>query len=489
MQLSKRETHLIELFIENGRTLTAQQLADLAKVSTKTIYRTVKKINELSEDGQLIRSETGKGLHLDYENYLKVNLQSQQNSCGTEPLERRNSLLLTLLFKAPKRLLISELFAPYFVSETVISNDLARIAEFLKTYDVRIQKKQGRLWIVGSEKNIRKAVNSVLSTNNLIEDTFYTENSQTGSYDLNCITSLLEFIEGQLKTTLSYPYNMNIFSHLYILLKRSREGVLPKTEVEEALLPEEQALIAKNQQLYELSRQAITKISAYLNQPLPVLEVFYLFQYLISSRIETEKIRGRSHNGQALAVTTFFAEEMSLALGLDLNNEATRKELLNHIEPLLYRLKNEIFIKNNLLKDIQLEYRRVFQQVTAVARQAEKKFQLPTIKESEIGFLTLYFVRYQELSNRTKRILIMCSSGVGTSELLKVKVKKAFPNIEIIDVLSAKNFMSKKETYQNIDLILTTIHLSKQPEIPTILVNAMFTKQDEARVKQTLGGI
>ena len=53
MQLSKRETQLIELFIKHGMTLTAQELAEFANVSTKTIYRTIKKINEASDVGEL----------------------------------------------------------------------------------------------------------------------------------------------------------------------------------------------------------------------------------------------------------------------------------------------------------------------------------------------------------------------------------------------------------------------------------------------------
>lgn len=47
MQLSKREIQLIELFIKYGMTLTAQELAEFANVSTKTIYRTIKKLMKL----------------------------------------------------------------------------------------------------------------------------------------------------------------------------------------------------------------------------------------------------------------------------------------------------------------------------------------------------------------------------------------------------------------------------------------------------------
>ena len=83
----------------------------------------------------------------------------------------------------------------------------------------------------------------------------------------------------------------------------------------------------------------------------------------------------------------------------------------------------------------------------------------------------------------------MCSSGVGTSELLKVKVKKAFPELEIIAVVSARQYQKNQTQFSNIDLILTTVHLTISSETPIILVNSVFTKQDENRVKEKLGEI
>lgn len=83
----------------------------------------------------------------------------------------------------------------------------------------------------------------------------------------------------------------------------------------------------------------------------------------------------------------------------------------------------------------------------------------------------------------------MCSSGVGTSELLKVKVKKAFPELEIIAVVSARQYQKNQTQFSNIDLILTTVHLTISSETPMILVNSVFTKQDENRVKEKIGEI
>src|SRR5699024_11055609 len=95
----------------------------------------------------------------------------------------------------------------------------------------------------------------------------------------------------------------------------------------------------------------------------------------------------------------------------------------------------------------------------------------------------------KELIPIKKRVLIMCSSGVGTSELLKVKVKKAFPELEIIAVVSARQYQKNQTQFSNIDLILTTVHLTISSETPMILVNSVFTKQDENRVKEKLGEI
>ena len=489
MQLSKRETQLIELFIKHGMTLTAQELAEFANVSTKTIYRTIKKINEASDVGELISAEVGKGFRLDYDNYLKESVRKRGNDTVQGPSERRNTILLTLLFKSPKKVLINDLFGEYYVSNTVITNDLVRMNEFLLKYQLSLIRKGQRVSIEGTEKHIRKAVNHLISANRVWEEDFSTQQEKISSYDINFITSLLEYIERKLQNGIAYPYNSNIFSHIYILIKRVREGEIHADTCAELLDPDEEALITQYDQLYQLSKMVITKLNHYLNIVLPESETFYLFQYLISSRMEKEPNKLNRKSKEALAITDFFATEMSRLMGMKVDHQPNRQDLYEHIDPLLYRLKNEIIVKNDLLGDIKLEYPEVFQQVQQVSQAAEEKFQLNEISEDEIGFLTLYFVKYKEMIHSKKRVLIMCSSGVGTSELLKVKVRKAFPELEIVDVLSARKFSKAPEKYQNIDLILTTVNLTIDMMIPTILVNSVFTKQDEKRVKEMLGEI
>ncbi|MDN6347571.1 MAG: helix-turn-helix domain-containing protein, partial [Tetragenococcus koreensis] len=108
MQLSKRENYLIEILMKNNMMLTAHQLAEISSVSTKTIYRTVKKINEESAEGDIIISEIGKGFRLDYDKYLHLNTENKMTTKEKESLVRRNNIILKLLFKAPNSIRIND---------------------------------------------------------------------------------------------------------------------------------------------------------------------------------------------------------------------------------------------------------------------------------------------------------------------------------------------------------------------------------------------
>ncbi|WP_218730217.1 HTH domain-containing protein [Brochothrix thermosphacta] len=64
MELSKREADIIDMFLIDRNTNTADKIASELKISTKTVYRTIKKINHLVSK-ELISSEAGKGFSFD----------------------------------------------------------------------------------------------------------------------------------------------------------------------------------------------------------------------------------------------------------------------------------------------------------------------------------------------------------------------------------------------------------------------------------------
>lgn len=80
----------------------------------------------------------------------------------------------------------------------------------------------------------------------------------------------------------------------------------------------------------------------------------------------------------------------------------------------------------------------------------------------------------------------MCATGIGTSELLQIKVKKAFPNIDIVGVTSNND---NKVNYQDVDLLISTVQVSEKIKVPHIVVSALFTKKDQKIVQEKIDEI
>ena len=160
--------------------------------------------------------------------------------------------------------------------------------------------------------------------------------------------------------------------------------------------------------------------------------------------------------------------------------------LSSHIKPLLNRLRSKLTVKNPLLDDIKQEYSQIFAIVQEISSQAAEKFALPQIDEDENGFITLYFARYMEQNPHKSRVLIICTTGMGTSELLKTKVQRFFPEIEVIGTAATSTINSQFLLEKQPDLILTTVRTEADWGIPVVLVNTLFIERDKQNVRKAL---
>ncbi|EFR90028.1 transcription antiterminator [Listeria innocua] len=482
MLLTKTERALINLFLTKNDFLTANQLALMLEVSSKTIYRKIKNINSATDEKEIIISEKGRGYKLNYKAYIQAKLETTSDIFGYTPSERREKILLQVLFKSPKYLNIAKLYEGYYVGYNSIKNDFALLNQSIEKYHLALEKKQKEIRVVGTEENIRIAINEVINNLDLSSyDDLKTEYSNLNNADVQFIVRQMEIIENKLMISIPYPYDINIFSHLYILINRFRQG-----EVEDFDETNEIYLVT-NEKLHTIAVEAIESIEQYLKMKLPKRETFNFLQYLISSRFNHE-IELISSNVFPIVeeMTDFYINQVAAKIDMPINKKQLKIELLSHMKPMVNRMNHQINIKNNLLSDIKLEYGQLFDIIKETARDVAETFKLNTISDDEVGYITIYFAKHIEESPLVKRIIIMCSSGIGTSELLKVKVQKAFPDVEIVDVLSSTRFKNSLQEYQNIDFILTTINAESTKEIPSLLVSAMFTEKDKMMVKKLM---
>ena len=152
------------------------------------------------------------------------------------------------------------------------------------------------------------------------------------------------------------------------------------------------------------------------------------------------------------------------------------------------RLENNIRLPNALLKEIQDEYPQVYHSVLIATAKLAKRYVLPRISDDEVGFLSLYIAKYMESSAKPKKAIVICTTGLGSSELISAKIRKDLPELEILDVTSNLNLEKALARHPDVDILISTINLPKQKHIPQVLVSAMFTVKDKVKVEEALRG-
>lgn len=490
MRTENRKISILKLLEQRKDVIPAREIAELLDVSTKTVYRLINTINESSSSKDLIVSEFGRGFSLNSSQPIDKYIQSKKTSDLSSPLERRNLIKEHLLLSSPKGIKIYDIFDHFYISESAIAVDQKIIAEELEKYDLQLVRKNRSLSIVGSEGNIRRAIFDVIKDFDIIdlEELKMKDTGSLNPYDVLFISGQLRRIEQELHSMIPYPYNINIFSHLYILMIRSRKVNLKNlTHLEDKQLNLNESFHSKL--FYDVAKETIQQIEVYLSQKLPEIEIIYLYQYLQSSRIQSSKNTPVHFTEEVIEVTKMYLDNVGKKLGVNTHETVKLTELASHIKPMVNRLLNHIPVRNGLIYEIVSTYGDIFRQVSEVSKQVSKKYGYPVIDDNENGFITLYFANMIERKPVPAKVIIVCTTGIGTSELLKTKVGKNFPELQIVGVVATRNLQKEIEENPDIDLIITTVHLTDLNSYPVVLVSAMFNQEDKSNIRNHLEGL
>lgn len=483
--LTDNEDNIINFLLNSNSFVTAKEIANQFLMSTKTVYRTIKHLNSLTPSGELINSKKGRGFKINYDNYLKE-MNYQQDSNTFTAKDRQQATLTKLLMIAPRSLKLSSLFSQYYLSETNINEDLKSIRSQLASYSLNLVRKNHQLKITGSETNIRHALQDILIKQN-VSNTSLSEKGGLNFYSLQFCIKQLNFINEKLDSEITYPYNVNIISHIYILITRYQTHAVAKSVLTK-LNSYDQMIIKENKQLYSIAAEVIKHIENYLDMALEPNEIYFLLQYLISSRLDVmDKIENSAFQSNLVQkVTNFYISNVVAKLNLGTINNDFKADLANHIRPMINRLYNKISLNNALLPEIKRVYLKLFKVIEHTSDKLTKELGLPPISADESGFITIYFARYLEQNRQYIRALVVCTTGVATAQLIKVKIQSYFNNIIVVADAASSNVQQQIHKYAPIELIISTIPLNNTFEIPVVVVGALLTNQDKKRIEDSI---
>lgn len=303
-----------------------------------------------------------------------------------------------------------------------------------------------------------------------------------GEEDVLFVQTLLQEMENDLCWSLGEPYYVNIFTHILIMMYRITRG--------NALPRKEESITTCDENIFSIASRMIQHIEKRIAHPLPEDEVWFIYQYIISSGVVIEEhndvsVIGHMHSSDEARLITHrliatFAEMVDSDLSQD---TALYDGLLIHIKPLINRLNYQIRIRNPLLEDIKGELQDVWRLTQCAVNRVFSGWGERAVSEDEVGYLTVHFQAAMERQIARKRVLLVCSTGIGTSHLLKSRILRAFPDWTIVGVVSAGSLPSVLT--DDIELVVSTINLPAVA-MPVVYVTAFFNDADIKRVTETV---
>lgn len=486
MIFSSNENLLINL-LNYSDFISSKYLANRLFVSTKTIYRIVKRINNISmesHENPLIVSEPGKGFKLN-QHFRNQDIHKLMDFTEENNL---NDLILSFLFKHPKKVKRT-VFDEEYLSESSIERRLKKMQDNLNQYHIRLHYDWEYIWLEGEEINIRRAINDIFLEINKI-NSLNEIGVKINQIDKFFIDKQITVIEESLNEYLSYPYDLTVYTHIYMIIKRYREGEVKYLSSQEPLEKDEEQLMLTNRKITKTAQTIIKNLEDYLGIKMSELEVYFAFQNIYSINIQK---RESSNIDKKLAeeiakhyITNFFSISDVTLLPA---SRSLYQDLYQHLLPMLSRLRMGIKIENNLLDEVVLEYEGTFRKLTKITETINNELMFDTkINDAEIGYLTLYFEKYKINRRETKNILLVCSTGIGTSELLRTRVESNFPNLNVVATMSQRQ-MKNNQTFikENVDLIFSTLRMPFDlGTIPVLTISPLLTEKDIQHINLTL---
>lgn len=478
--LKKRQKELLELLELQDNFLTVSYIANQLGVSKRTIHSELKQLEDYIQSiGKYFEKKRGVGIILRDFKEKEIQIVNNDKSDLYDTVTRRVEIMKILLFEETT-ISFNQLSDKYMVSKTSIIRDLEFIMQILKVgSNVELKSDANGTRISGSELDIQKAYlqfnryimsNSdlyyeepILKKMNLIEP-YYGENIISV-----CTNILYNYVRDNINAISDY-YIQNILNIYVILVYRNINGNhIKENKVKKS---SNDSIFFEESAVRLLDRAALRLNFTYSNE-----DVRYLSKHLISNRFESLPEENIDEQLVNKLIT-----QVSEVLNIDFSNDKKLEELLiNHIPPMIYRLRSNNKTENPFTEQIKTEFALTFNVIWVVLSEYEKELNI-SFNEDEIGFLTIYFQSAIERAKINKKILIVCQMGVATSELLMNRIKNIIPSLDSIEVASVAEL--NQIGLERFDLIISTIKVDI-PNNNVIFVSPFLTENDIEKIKNS----
>lgn len=490
--ISSRQKKILEQLIQHQDFFSVEQLAKQYEVSQRTIRHDILSLESCLKEKEIVFIRHRKyGLKLEGDSKQWQRLQSflEQETQYLSPESRLKEMAKVLLKNS--EIEFEELIEEFKISNKTLIGDLGELKSWFDMKSLKLVREKGKVKIKGRELFKREAYLSLIKEEATGEEILdYLLNDKSKNMNLLQLKEWFQPKEmhylfqvvSELEKTLSIGFTddgyVALILHMFLSLERLKEKHF--VAMDEELLKELQ-----NTKEFETVEGIVRmRIEPYFNIKLPLSEIGYITQHILTAQKDYQKDK-EDVECLELAKKIVIEVEKNFTKPLLMSGQIINS-LAMHLKPAIYRAKYNRRILNPLFSELQKEYGQLLQIIMKVTnRLLEPKG--VQFDEQEASYIVMHIGAgvQQQLPLNNRRVAIVCSSGLGTANILQRRLLDMYPDINIVKKCSYKDL--KDLTFKEVDMVISTIDIYYNLSIPWIKVSPLLGQEDEQKIIKALG--
>lgn len=485
--LKARQREILKKLMTSGIPLEVKFFEEEFQKSERTIRYDINLLKRVcSAYGVEIRYQTKKGFYIPVDQKIFCSEILMQEKYQAEPAmmagseEERYQILFLYLFLQKKRLPAEQIAEKLYISRSTLARMLAKFPDNFDGEVKVVSKKTGGYEIIGDELSLRK-----LASRSLDERLKGFHNNEEWHQALpeflqemvtlqriQDISNSIKKVNARHNSWISNAAFLNLLSYCIVADIRSkhRKDMTAKG-------------YARRGYGYELLAELLTNDQAISGNELEYLNIIMEENGILINIQEQDENRLRT----ALQDVIEMLKEVEINQNKRFDFDSLGRELFDHLKTLLHlwaagQIQNEE--NYTVVREVKDNYHDFYELGAFCAQVLEEKLQV-TFSDTETCYIAVYLYKNcHENDQHKKKVLVVCATGKGLSNLLTIRLKNVFSDLEVIGQISPYQF-SNPEYYQKADFIISTIPLTDS-KIPVIEISKILSYKDIVKIQEFL---
>lgn len=484
--VKKRYFEIINLVINSNDEITVKDISNLYNITERSIRYDIDELNVFFQEKNnkdIIEINNNRLKILYSENEIEGIVENIKEKEYFLSENERVNILSYEIFLSKNEFILQYFTEKYNLSKTTVRYSLKELNKIISEYGLVIDMNNNRGYkIIGSEINIRKYIINILRE--------YIKNTKEKKIEYDPLKKIIQKfykksrIEESKNTinkildytgkTISDEAFETLQLFLFISVIRNKNG----HEIEEDV--ENEIFLSKTKEFSKI-REILEKVENIKEKDIHYFVDFFLgsYSYNLEYSYFLNWILIESLIDQFIKL---LSDKSKVNLTED---KILRKELLNHIKPAIYRMKNKFKLTESILSEVKKQYMELFIKTKSSLKIISDFIDL-SFDEDEAAFITVMIQRAimrnnpSTLLKKDPNILIVCGLGYSSSRFLYENINNRF-QVNIIDIIPF-NQLENYNYLKKADIIISTLDF-KLDGMDVITVNAVMNEKDILKLK------